>query len=76
MLEEKPDYLDNYDELVNIIMGETEIDGKNFSLKEDYEKFFIKGNKAAGARVRKVMQKIRRLAEKIRKDVQEYKNEI
>lgn len=76
MLEETTDYLDSLDELMNIINGEVEVDGKKVLLKEDFEKFFIKGNKAAGTRVRKVMQKIRRLAEKVRKDVQKFKEEI
>ncbi len=43
------------------------------SLEADFEKFFIKGNKAAGTRVRKGMQDIKALAQDIRKDIQEKK---
>jgi len=73
MSKETTDYLDKYDELLNILIEEVEVDGKKFFLKEDFEKFFIKGNKTAGTRIRKVMQKIRKLSENIRKDVQDYK---
>ena len=44
------------------------------SLKEDFEKFYEKGNKAAGTRVRKGMMEVRNLAQDIRKEVQEIKN--
>lgn len=67
------DYLDKYDDLLKIMTQEIEIDGKKVSLKDDFEKFFIKGNKSAGVRVRKFMQIIRKTAEDIRSDVQEYK---
>ena len=43
--------------------------------KEDFEKFFVKNNKAAGTRVRKAMQEIKNLAQDIRKEVQDMKNE-
>lgn len=76
MSKETIDYLDKYDDLLNILVGEVEIDGKSYSLKEDFEKFFIKGNKAAGTRIRKVMQIIRKSAEYIRKDVQDFKQDI
>lgn len=76
MSKETPDYLDSYDDLLNILIGEVEIDGKKYFLKEDFEKFFIKGNKTAGTRIRKVMQMIRKSAENIRKDVQCYKVDL
>lgn len=76
MTQEMTDNLDNYDELLNILVCENEVDGKKYFLKEDFEKFFIKGNKAAGTRIRKVMQKIRRIAEKVRKDIQDFKKEL
>jgi hypothetical protein len=76
MAQETIDNLDSYDELLNIFINENEVDGKKYYLKEDFEKFFIKGNKAAGTRVRKVMQKIRRIAEKVRKDIQDFKQEL
>jgi hypothetical protein len=76
MTHETVDHLDKYDNLLNILIKEVDIDGKKYYLKEDFEKFFIKGNKAAGTRIRKVMQMIRKSAENIRKDIQEYKTEI
>jgi hypothetical protein len=76
MTHETVDHLDKYDDLLNILIKEVDIDGKKYYLKEDFEKFFIKGNKAAGTRIRKVMQMIRKSAENIRKDIQEYKTEI
>jgi hypothetical protein len=70
------DYLDKYDKLVNILMEEVEIDGKKFDLKDDFEKFFIRGNKTAGTRIRKVMQELKKIAQEVRDDVQEYKGKI
>lgn len=76
MSHETIDHLDKYDNLLNILIKEVDIDGKKYYLREDFEKFFVKGNKAAGTRIRKVMQMIRKSAESIRKDIQEYKAEI
>ena len=70
------EYIDKYDELINILTEEVEIDGKKYYLKDDFEKFFIKGNRTAGTRIRKVMQMIRRAAEDVRNDVQVYKKSI
>jgi hypothetical protein len=70
------DYLDKYDKLVNLLMEEVEIDGKKFDLKEDFEKFFIRGNRTAGTRIRKVMQELKKMAQEVRDDVQEYKGKI
>lgn len=70
------DYLDKYDKLIKLLTEEIEIDGKKFDLKEDFEKFFIRGNKTAGTRMRKVMQELKRLAQEVRDDVQEYKGKI
>lgn len=70
------DYLDKYDQLVKLLTEEFEIEGKKFNLKDDFEKFFIRSNKTAGTRVRKVMQEIRKLSQEIRNDVQEYKGKI
>jgi len=39
------------------------------SLEADFAKFYDKGNKAAGTRVRKGMQDLKNLAQEIRKDV-------
>lgn len=70
------DYLDKYDHLKKLITQNTEIDGKDFNLEEEFDKFFVKGNKTAGKRIRKFMQIIRRTAEEIRQDVQSYKKSI
>ena len=42
-------------------------------LEEDFSKFYGKGNKAAGTRVRKAMQELKKLAQDIRVDVQNRK---
>jgi hypothetical protein len=70
------DYLDKYDSLVNLLTEEVEIEGKKVNLKDDFEKFFIKGNKTAGTRIRKMMQELKKLSQEIRTDVQEYKGKI
>jgi hypothetical protein len=70
------DYLDKYDELIRILTEEIEIDGKKYDLKEDFEKFFIRSNKTAGTRIRRVMQEIKKLAQEVRDDVQDYKSKI
>ncbi len=44
------------------------------SLEGDFEKFYDKGNQAAGTRVRKGMQEMKNLAQDIRKEVQDIKN--
>ena len=44
------------------------------SLEEDFSKFYEKGNKAAGTRVRKGMQELKALAQEIRVDVQDKKS--
>lgn len=70
------DYLDKYDALVKLITEPVEIDGKMVSLSEDFEKFFIRSNKTAGTRIRKIMQEVKKLSQEIRNDVQEYKGKI
>ncbi len=40
----------------------------------DVAKFVEKGNKAAGTRVRQAMQEVKKLAQQVRLDVQEIKN--
>lgn len=70
------EYQDKYDKLVKLITEEFEIEGKNFNLKEDFEKFFVKGNKTAGTRVRRVMQELKKFSQEIRNDVQDYKGKI
>lgn len=45
------------------------------SIEEDFQKFYDKQNKAAGTRARKAMQDVKVLAQDIRKEIQEMKNE-
>ena len=44
------------------------------SLEGDFNKFYDKGNQAAGTRVRKGMQSLKNLAQEIRIEVQSIKN--
>ncbi|XOV95199.1 MAG: histone H1 [Bacteroidota bacterium] len=44
------------------------------SLEGDFQKFYDKGNSAAGTRVRKGMQEVKNLAQEIRIEVQDMKN--
>lgn len=44
------------------------------SLETDFRKFYEKGNKAAGTRVRKGLQNLKNLSQDIRNEVQEMKN--
>jgi hypothetical protein len=44
------------------------------SLEGDFEKFYEKGNQAAGTRVRKGMQDLKTFSQDIRKEVQDKKN--
>jgi hypothetical protein len=52
----------------------TELKSLIASLEADAEKFYTKGNSAAGTRVRKGMQDLKNLAQSIRLEVQESKN--
>ena len=70
------EYLDKYDKLVKLLTEDVEIDGKSFNLKEDFEKFFVKGNKTAGTRIRRAMQELKKISQEVRNDVQEYKGKI
>ncbi len=45
------------------------------SMEADFEKFYEKGNNAAGTRVRKGMQDLKNMAQDIRVEVQNIKNE-
>ena len=40
----------------------------------DFDKFYSRGNKAAGVRIRKSMQQLKNLAQEIRNDIQKIKN--
>jgi len=70
------EYQDKYDDLLRLLTEEVEVDGKKFNLKEDFDKFFVKGNKTAGTRIRRMMQEIKKVAQDVRTDVQEYKAKI
>lgn len=43
------------------------------SIDEDVDKFYTKGNKAAGTRVRKILQEVKKLAQEVRIHIQETK---
>lgn len=45
------------------------------NLEADFEKFYDKNNQAAGTRVRKGMQDLKNLAQEIRLEVQDMKNQ-
>lgn len=45
------------------------------SLEGDFSKFYDKKNQAAGTRVRKGMQELKNLAQEIRVEVQDMKNQ-
>lgn len=44
------------------------------SLKEDFDKFYNEGNKAAGTRVRKGLMELRNKSQDVRKEIQAIKN--
>lgn len=54
-----------FDEIRELVMN----------LEEDFAKFYDKGNQAAGTRVRKGMQDLKSLAQDIRVEIQNMKNE-
>lgn len=70
------EYIDKHEKLLEILTEKVEIDGKKYDVKEDFEKFFIKGNKTAGIRIRKVMQELKKVSQEIRDDVQTYKSQL
>ena len=70
------DYLDKYDKLLKILTEEVEIEGKKYNLNDDFEKFFVRSNRTAGTRIRKVMQELKRISQEVRDDVQDYKKKI
>ena len=57
--------MNRFDELKNLVM----------SLEGDFDKFYNKQNQAAGTRVRKGMQDMKVLAQDIRSQVQNMKND-
>ena len=55
----------HYNQLKDLVAG----------MEDDFSKFYDKGNKAAGTRVRKGMQDLKKMAQDIRTDVQDKKND-
>ena len=56
--------MSRFDEIKNVIEG----------VEEDMNKFYEKGNKAAGTRARKGLQELRKLAQEVRLEIQDWKN--
>jgi len=56
--------MNNFGKLKDLVM----------SLEGDFEKFYDKQNSAAGTRVRKGMQELKNMAQQIRAEVQDMKN--
>lgn len=54
-----------FDEVKNLVL----------SLEGDFDKFYNKNNQAAGTRVRKGLQDLKNLAQEIRTEIQNKKNE-
>ena len=50
-----------------------DLKAKLVEIEAEAEKFYVKGNKAAGTRLRKGLQEIKNLAQEIRVDVSEKK---
>ncbi len=55
--------MNRFQELVDLVQ----------TFQKDFEKFYVKGNKSAGVRVRKHMATLKRKAQEIRNEVQEIK---
>lgn len=55
--------MEKFNELEKLVLG----------LKEDVIKFYDKGNKTAGVRVRKVLQDVKAISQEIRKDISQNK---
>lgn len=56
--------MSRFDDVKNLING----------LEGDMNKFYKKGNKAAGTRTRKGLQELKKLAQEIRLEIQDIKN--
>jgi hypothetical protein len=55
--------MNRFQELVDLVQ----------TFQKDFEKFYVKGNKSAGVRVRKHMAELKRKAQEVRNEVQELK---
>lgn len=53
-----------------------ELKGIITEAEEDIDKFFNKSNKAAGTRIRKAMQELKRVAQDLRTEVQDKKKDL
>jgi hypothetical protein len=58
--------MDKFNEIKEIVL----------SIEQDVEKFYLKGNKSAAVRIRKAMQDIKNLAQEVRVNVQDTKNNL
>ncbi|MEK6650294.1 MAG: histone H1 [Bacteroidota bacterium] len=58
--------MNRYQELVDLVQ----------SFQKDFEKFYVKGNKSAGVRVRKHMATLKRKAQEIRNEIQDIKSKM
>jgi hypothetical protein len=56
--------MSRYDEMKNLLD----------QLEPDMDKFYNKGNKAAGTRARKILQEMKKKAQEIRLEIQDMKN--
>lgn len=56
--------MSRFDDIKNVIEG----------VENDMTKFYEKGNKAAGTRARKGLQELRKLAQEVRLEIQDIKN--
>ncbi len=57
--------MNRYEELKAMLEG----------FQDDFEKFYVKGNKSAGVRVRKAMNELKKKAQEVRLEVQNMKND-
>jgi 3-phosphoglycerate kinase len=73
---EDKDYIDKYDTILDLMTKEFTIKGKPYLLRDEMEKFFVKGNVSAGTRIRKFLKTIKILSDELRDDVQEYKKSL
>jgi len=55
--------MNRFQELVDLVQ----------TFQKDFEKFYVKGNKSAGVRVRKHMATLKRKAQEVRNEIQDIK---
>lgn len=70
------DHLEKYEQMLRILTEDVEIGGKNYQLKDEFEKLYVNGNKRAATRIRKIMQSLKSVAQDIRNDVQDHRKKI